>query len=362
MGGKLLIVAVLAAALALLALPLQVGAAPSAAYMRAEGTNPTITQKILAYDRMVTESRRVPDVLVLGSSRSVMIDPVHIRRVSGMTSFNAGISNGAARELLALTHYADLRSPGALPHLVIFLDLEAFDGRTPTVRVLDYQQRIDAVKSACGEPTECRTPWLAAARAIARDAVARQAGGRPYTETQRPDGRQINGNLQKWEAQGIDLDPIRARRIQQRIDSYDTSFDRLYPEPQRAFEQLLELANARDVQPVLVVTAMHPDCIRRCGVAGWTARRAEVRAYLEELEQEFDLRWYDFSLPVTWGGSGAQFLDEIHLRDTGANLVVDRIEALGGFERPDAAIRELWLAMVEFACQELAVSCAAQRT
>lgn len=317
-----------------LAAPAGLHAAPTKAYMRAEGTNPTITQKVLAYDRWVRANHGAPDVLLLGTSRSVMIDPRYIRSVAGKTSFNAGISNGAARELEVMASYADLRTPGTFPQLVVFLDLEAFDKRIPTRRVLDYQRRLDAAHAACPDPRECRTDWQRAARALAVDALRRQPGGRPFTETQRPDGRQINGNLQKLEAAGADMDEIRRLRIRERVGSYGPrGFHRLYPRPQRAFERMLALANARDVRPVVVLTGMHPECIRICGRAGWSDRRREVRAYLRSLEGSRSFRTLDFSYPATWKGSGRDFLDEIHLRSSGANLIVDRLEQLHAFDR-----------------------------
>lgn len=325
--------AVAAACIAALGAPAHSAAAPSAAYIRAEGTNPTIAQKILGYDAWVRAAGRPPGALVLGSSRSVMIDPQRIRSVAGVSAYNAGISNGAARELLTLASYADLRSPGQLPHLVILLDLEAFGRRPTTTRQLDYQRRILAARAACANPVPCRLPWMRAARVIASDAVARQRGGRPYWQTQRSDGRQINGQLQQWEAQGVNLGAVRGRRIQQRVAGLRPGgyFTRLYPAQQVAFERLLALANERGVEPVIALTPMHPDCIRICGPAGWNARRAEVRAWLQEVDTRREFRLIDLSLPSMWGGSGRFFLDEVHLRDTGAARVVDRLNRFGAF-------------------------------
>jgi hypothetical protein len=76
---------------------------------------------------------------------------------------------------------------------------------------------------------------------------------------------------------------------------------------------------------------MHPACIRICGRAGWAARRRAVHAYLRGVAERRDFSWHDHSYPATWGGSGASFYDEIHLRPAGASLVVPRLAALGAF-------------------------------
>jgi hypothetical protein len=261
-----------------------------------------------------------------------MIDPAEIERRTGTTAYNAGISNGATREFEVMTGFADLRSPGALPNIVLLLDLESFDNRAPTRRVRDYERRIQVARAACREPVPCHHQWQLAANAIARDARARQNGGRPYRETQLPNGRQINGVLEKLERQGVDLRIVQRHRIAARVKSYGPGqFDHLYAVPKQHFERFLALANARGVAPHIVITGMLPACIRICGPAGWSARRAEVKAYLRGLERMYRFSWADLSLPSTWGGSSASFYDEIHLRPAGASLVVGRLIKLGAF-------------------------------
>ena len=298
---------------------------------RTEGNNPTIAQKVLGLDAWIRTARRQPDVLILGSSRAVMLDPRQVRRLTGRAAYNAAISSGAARELLAMSSFADQRSAGDLPHVVVLLDLEAFDNRRPITRVVDYQRRLDPWADDCDGSRRCS--FLAAQRLV-RDAAARQRwADRSWRETQRGDGRQVNGMYERLEAEGRDLGPMRDERIGIRIRSYRApGFDRPYPAPKAAFGRMLELLNERDVEPVIAITSMHPDCIRRCGPAGWTARRAEVRAQLDELRAEHEFRLIDLSIPGSWGGSGADFYDEIHLRPLGAAKVVRRLVAFGAFE------------------------------
>ena len=297
-----------------------------------EGTNPSLAQKVLGYDAWVRAHGGPPHTLILGTSRSVMLDPAEIERRTGTTAYNAGISNGATREFDVMTGFADLRSPGALPNIVLLLDLESFDNRAPTRRVRDYERRIQIARAACREAVACRHRWQLAANAIARDARARQNGGRPYRETQLPNGRQINGVLEKMERQGVDLRIVQRHRIAARVKSYGPGqFDHLYAVPRQHFERFLALANARGVAPHIVITGMLPACIRICGPAGWSARRAEVKAYLRTLDRTYDFTWADLSLPSTWGGSSASFYDEIHLRPAGASLVVGKLIKLGAF-------------------------------
>jgi len=138
------------------------------------------------------------------------------------------------------------------------------------------------------------------------------------------------------ECLSIALDAIRARRVQARIASYSNGgFDKVDPAFAWMVEQIIQLANDRGQRPYLVITTMHPDCIRLCGPAGWNARRAEVLRALEGMRARHDFTVLDFSDPVSWGGDGGAFLDEIHVRQSAAD---DTVRSLA--TRPDVFGRE----------------------
>lgn len=296
-----------------------------------EGSNPTLAQKVLGYDAWVRAAGGAPDILLLGSSRAVRIDPQLVRRLTGARLYNGGVSTAGARELRVLTSFADLRTPGALPQVVVMLDIEAFDNRRPTPRVVDYQLRIDAAYRRCQRPAACRRAWQLHARRLVVDAISRQRGGRPYRQTQRADGMLLNDVLARLDRS--ELAELLDRRIGLRIASYRRGgFDRVYERPRFAFDRLLAIANARGVTPTLVLTTMHPSCVRRCGPAGWNARRREVRRMLADLQRTRDFRVIDLSYVASWGGSASDLFDDVHLRPGGATRVVQRLARLGVLE------------------------------
>ncbi|MBC7461308.1 MAG: hypothetical protein H7287_08090, partial [Thermoleophilia bacterium] len=135
------------------------------------------------------------------------------------------------------------------------------------------------------------------------------------------------------------------RRIAERVRSYTQGtateganpYDHLYPIPKEHFRRFLQLANQRGQKPIIVLTGMLPKCIRICGPAGWSARRAEVKAYLAVLAKTYEFRFADLSLPSTWQGSSTDFFDEIHLRPSGASKVVTRLIRLGAFRPASTA-------------------------
>lgn len=307
-------------------------AAVSPERARTEGTNPSLGQRVVRYDRWVRAAQAPPGVLIIGSSRSVQLDPRLIRRLSGRTAFNAGISDGGTRDQRAMVEYANLRTPDRFPHLVVLLSIEAFQQKPRRTRVLDYQARMDRTRAPCDELPRCRGEWMRTANAIASDARRRQRGDDGWLYTQRADGLQTDSLLARWDREGVDMAALTRHRIGIRMRSYGPGrFDRLLPTAKEHFERTLAIANRRGDAPMIALTAMHPDCIRLCGPRGWNARRAEARRYLDELAQEYDFRLLDMSYPATWGGSGRDFYDEIHLRPRGAAKVVRRLHAVGAF-------------------------------
>lgn len=324
---------VIAIAWSLALVPAATAVSPERA--RVEGTNPSLGQRIVRYDRWVRAAQRPPDVLILGSSRSVELDPAQVRRLTGQATFNAGISSATPRELRAMAQYADLRTPGRYPHLVVMLSIEAFQNvRRSTVRVRQYQSRIDRTYAACGEVASCGRDWMVAARRLSLDALRRQAGDDGWLRTQRADGKQVDSMLRRWDREGVDMERLRDRRIAIRVRSYRPGgFDRLYPAPMAAFEDVLATANARGVRPYVALTSMHPRCIRICGPAGWNARRSEARQYLSQLQERHDFGLLDMSHASSWKGTAADFYDEVHPRPSGAAKIVRRLASVGAFER-----------------------------
>lgn len=299
---------------------------------RVEGTNPTLGQRFIRYSRWVREHGGPPDVLLLGSSRSVLLDPRQVRRLTGRSSFNAGISDANALELRAMVDFADLRSPGQLPHVVLLLDVEAFDDRASHVRTGDYQRRLVAARRACPDLPSCRRDWMRAARRIELDAVRRQVGDDTWLATQRSDGRQVHGMLEKLESRGVDLTPLLRQGIARKVAAYSSHFDRVHEDKVAALDATLAVLNARGVEPVIALTPLHAACIRTCGAAGWHDRRRAVRERLDELAQRREFRLLDLSFPRTWRGGDRFFYDEQHLRPMGAAMVVRRLRGFGAFE------------------------------
>ena len=300
---------------------------------RAEGSIPSLGGKIIGYDAYTTKNGRPPKVLILGTSRGMMLDPREVKKVSGVSAFNASVSDGAARELLAMGSFAGLRTPGREPHLVIMFDIEGLDRRTPTKRVTMTIEAEAKARKACHKASKCAKAWRSSANAIVRSAKQGHEGRPDLSLLQRPDGMIRSPHLARMEREGADFAAIRAHRIQVRVNSYRPGhgFDKLMPIPMASAEDLIKLANAWGDTPTIVITAMHPDCIRICGPAGWNAHHRDALAWFAKLGRTHSFDLHDFSDARSFGGSAASFYEEIHLRPEAATMVVKKIDSFGGW-------------------------------
>jgi hypothetical protein len=300
---------------------------------RAEGSIPSLGCKIMGYAAYTRKNGFPPKVLILGTSRGMMLDPREVKKYAGVSAFNASVSDGAARELLAMGSFAGLLTPGREPHLVIMFDIEGLDRRTPTKRVTSTIEAEAKARKACHKASKCAKAWRKAANAIVRSSTVGHEGRPDLSLLQRPDGMIRSPHLARLEREGADFAAMRAHRIDVRVNSYKPGhgFDKLMPIPKASAEELIKLANAWGDTPTILITAMHPDCIRICGPAGWSAHHREALAWFAKLSRTRDFDLHDFSDARSFGGSAASFYEEIHLRAEAATMVVKKVQSFGGW-------------------------------
>ncbi|MCW2973461.1 MAG: hypothetical protein JWN72_1734 [Thermoleophilia bacterium] len=301
---------------------------------RAEGSIPSLGGKIIGYSQYVDKNGFPPQNLILGTSRGMMLDPRVVKKVSGRTAFNSSVSDGAARELYAMGNFSELIAPGRAPHLVIMFDIEGLDRRAATQRVQASMKSERAIRTACPKAAKCTTFWRTKALEIVADAKVGHEGRPDLKLLQRPDGMILSPHLARLDREGQDFVALRNHRIQIRVNSYKPGggFDKLMPIPMAATRDLIKLANAWGDTPTIIITPMHPDCIRICGAAGRNAHHRNTLKFFAQLAKtrQFDL--HDFTDPKSYGGNAAGFYEDIHLRPIAAEQVVKAIDAFGGWD------------------------------
>ncbi|HTY80361.1 MAG TPA: hypothetical protein VMI34_21215 [Candidatus Bathyarchaeia archaeon] len=273
--------------------------------------------------------------LILGSSRSMKLDPKALESRLGVRFFNFSVDSARAEDLLAI--YRWVRRQGVtLRYLVIGLDVEALHDAEPfDPRLQDNRELLTALRTGVRSAGPLARVVRAAGRYqamftatfvedLARSAarcVRRPSTARALTDLD-PDGYLHYVKLEADRRAGVfDVD----RQIADTLEGYVARFRdmrELSPARRQDLEMLIREAKADGVTVKVWLTSLHPR------TAEYLAQRtpyadllARTRAYLGRLGESYGIDVYDYSSPERYGGSLTGWYDGAHIDEKNAELV-----------------------------------------
>jgi hypothetical protein len=291
--------------------------------------------KLDLYDRLV-DAGAGPEVVLLGSSRTMKFDPTHVEQLTGARAFNASVSGGVPRDAWLFVHLVAERQPKDFPHLVWGLDVDAFrdkqlrDGLSTDPRMQRFIPRTERVATAvasAGTLTELQT-LEASVRAV-------RAGGHDQSGLTRK--RFSPTGFQQWSLDFPRTTAAREQAIRRQIAQYAgfvfvrDAYERVEDEPLDEFVDVLRIANDHGDVPTIFLTPYHPLAERLLQRYGIDAREREVRDTLHALQRDGDVEFelVDLGELDTFGGDEAQFYDGVHMTPTNTRRVLARLDELG---------------------------------
>jgi hypothetical protein len=273
--------------------------------------------------------------LILGSSRSMKLDPKELESRLGVRFFNFSVDNARAEDFLAI--YRWVRTQGITPrYLVVGLDVEALhDGEVSDPRLQENGELLAALRS----DVRSAGPLARFARAVDRykamftaayvEDLARSVAGclrrsstkRPLTELDR-DGYLHYVKLEGERAAGVfDVD----RQISDTLEGYVTRFrdmHELSPRRRQNLETLIGEAKADGMIVKVWLTTLHPRTAQYLGErTAYADLLSRTRAYLAHLGDTYGIDGYDYSSPERYGGSLTAWYDGAHIDEKNAKLV-----------------------------------------
>jgi hypothetical protein len=273
--------------------------------------------------------------LILGSSRSMKLDPKQLESRLGVRFFNFSVDSARAEDLLAIYRWVRRQSI-TVRYLVVGLDVEALhDREAADPRLQDNGELVTAlrgdVRSAgplvrlVGAAARYKGMFTATyvedlGRSVAR-CLRRSSNEGPLTEFDR-DGYLHYAKLEGERAAGVfDVD----RQISDTLESYVTRFRDmrdLSPRRQQDLEQLIREAKADGVTVRVWLTSLHPRTAQYLGEkTAYTELLARAWAYLARLGDTYGIDVYDYSSPERYGGSLTGWYDGAHIDEKNAELV-----------------------------------------
>ncbi len=282
-------------------------ASPSAAYW-------TLSDRGIK-SGLILKMKRPPQLLVIGGSRALRFDPAYIRRLTGLTAFNAAVQHATPEDEWCFVALLHTRFPDARFQLLWVIHVDEFDQFSPGAALLEDPslahflppQLVDAVMDSLGPAAQ-----------------ATLAVGAQHPSVIRPDGFTLADAISSAARHGTLRERV-APYIKGALHFYAHTPPRIRPQAARYFTTTLSLMNRLGVAPTVVLAPLQPWYLAAIYDHGWEARHLLVLSYLRRLQSIYRFNLLDFSRVSSIGGSPLGFYDAVHLRPETTRLVVEAV-------------------------------------
>ena len=261
---------------------------------------------------LIMHMKSPPQLLVLGGSRALRFEPAYIRRVTGLSAFNAAVPRATPQDEWSIVNLLHSRFPRSRFQLLWVIHCDEFDQYKPGAALLEdpFLSRF-LPQSFVASRLDAMGPE---ARAELMQNVL-------HPSVIAPDGFTISDTISAAAERGT---------LRQRVAAYaggTLSFYRKTPpridsQPSHYFAMTLALMNRLGVRPTIVLAPLQPWYLARIYGRGWEARHRLVIAYLRHQQRVYRLNVLDFSRLASIGGSPRGFYDAVHMRPETTRLVV----------------------------------------
>ncbi|MEO6867766.1 MAG: hypothetical protein ABI200_07070 [Gaiellales bacterium] len=273
---------------------------------------------------LIERWKQPPEVLVLGSSTVMKFDPREIERITGKTSFNAGISGARPSVDWAIAAYVDELHPGELPELVIGLNSFAFySGNDSWLR---QDARMRRQLDGTGLRAQLRRYTALISLPMAADSVtslyrrarAFGAAGEPQGAA-RAGSRRVDDLGFLLRAYPTDETVVAKRttraagRYRRVVASWSKEGGEMEAEQAEHFERLLRFANDQGRRPIVIITPISPRAWDLLADTTFAAQQRRVVGYLESLHDSLDFTLVDASHGEMVGVHEPDFHDASHI-------------------------------------------------
>lgn len=277
--------------------------------------------KLDLYERALKRADK-PDVLLLGSSRTMKFNPATVEKLTGLRTFNAAVSGGVPQDAWLFMQLVKEHQKGDdFPHLVWGLDADAFrtkrvrDGLATDPRVskfVPWSDRVAIKIASLGTLTEMQT-LQATMRSLRAGGNADDTGKRLFDNN----GMQLYSR--RFEKRAV----LRNRAIRRQTTNYANfvferdGWDRVEDGPLEEFKSVIRIANRHGDTPTIFITPYHPIAEAQLAKYDLVRRRKEVLDRLKSLQAKGDLSFelVDLSDPATFGADDAEWYDGVHMRE-----------------------------------------------
>jgi hypothetical protein len=278
-----------------------------------------------------------PEVLILGSSRTMKLAPADVTALTGLTAFNGGVSSSRPEEWYAMLSHAVDDLHWQPKELVVGVDMETlFYHGAPNDDLLssgDLRPYLP-LHWYLGS-LEDRATLLFSYKQLkwSREALALQAGPRqPAAITFDADGLLHYVGWEKAVATGtyqLATDVNKRDYVNNRYGPLAGANGAATLDPERTalFEQMLKLATDHGVRVRLFTTTFHPSVLAALQPLPVFAQvHRDAVQYLTDAAARYPgVSFVDFTDLSAFGGDPDNFFDGVHIRQENGRKLLERL-------------------------------------
>ena len=261
--------------------------------------------------------RRGPQLLIMGSSRSRQAEPAFLRKLTGLTGFNAGVTGGTSADEYVFARYAADLFPHEKRHYIWFTDIGLAGGGVLPQLAQDPRARrylrggtrfslgdvkaylsTDATKASWRVFEKC---VLGSCRSHIRFAA---------------DGSLTNQSLHYLPEHAKSLQASVAKEIAGVHAHHETlaqaRADLAAPGRFFYFERALAFMNSRGEEPVIVLNPVYPSVLATLNRYGFAGRRATLEM-VAKLHRRYRFVFVDAEDIRKWGGNVRDWTNATHI-------------------------------------------------
>ena len=282
---------------------------------------------------LIEKLKQAPQLIVLGSSRSMRYDPEYLQQKTGLRTFNAGVNIiGGAADVWAMTNYLHDRFPQSHPRYLWLVDVETFtttvkESLTAEPRLARYLDkttgtagRAGSELTTIGDDLKSLLSWATtrdSLRILAHQSTA-SAKEQAFRRQFRPNGGIAAKTMSPAERQHQTAESLARYTL-----LYQTAYHAIDPQAQRYVEQTLALLNQSGSEPLIVLTPLSPMFQQKLGPLGWYDRHQQVVDFFSSLASRYRFTFADMTSVSTWSGSPTEFFDGVHPSYPNIHTLID---------------------------------------
>jgi hypothetical protein len=284
---------------------------------------------------LIGDLKTPPQLIVLGSSRAMKIQPRFLQRKTGLPGFNAAVSAGGPADAWAFVNLLHDRFPDAPPHYLWLFDVEALHPTTLDPALTRQPQLAPYFSASTRQEANIQgltwlfswdtfwTSWRSLRAHLSHkdqtqnkpQATRTTAAGKPRTVAQfAPDG------FRRWDfhdallAKGHTLVHELPGTIRDYSHTYRALYPHLDPTAEQYVEKTLALMNSLGATPVIVLSPYQPQVLAALRPLGWDTRHRQVLQFFQSMKARYRFVLLDMTQLASFHGSPTDFYDGVHMR------------------------------------------------